>query len=81
MVLHESVSKVLNLLSSLADDTNDAINNTPYILRRLAEFTEGELNDLITQLEAIRDQAEELEEAHEKIQEEVVELQKELNEK
>ncbi|WP_429351795.1 hypothetical protein [Paenibacillus sp. 4624] len=75
------MSKVLNLLSSLADDTNDAINNTPYILRRLAEFTEGELNDLITQLEAIRDQAEELEEAHEKIQEEVVELQKELNEK
>ncbi|APO43300.1 hypothetical protein [Paenibacillus xylanexedens] len=81
MTIHESVGKILNLLSSLADDTNDAINNTPYILRRLAEFTDGELSDVISQLEAIRDQAEELEEAHEKIQEEVAELQEELNEK
>ncbi|MGF6354024.1 hypothetical protein ABIE27_001934 [Paenibacillus sp. 4624] len=81
MKIHESVSKVLNLLSSLADDTNDAINNTPYILRRLAEFTEGELNDVITQLETIRDQAEELEEAHEKVQEALAEVQEELNEK
>lgn len=81
MRIHESVGKILNLLSSLADDTNDAINNTPYILRRLAEFADGELNDVITQLEAIRDQVEELEEAHEKVQEEVAKLEEELNEK
>ncbi|WP_426332656.1 hypothetical protein ACN9MH_15180 [Paenibacillus silvae] len=81
MAIHESVSKILNLLSSLADDTNDAINNTPYILRRLAEFADGELNDVITQLETIRDHTEELEEAHEKVQEALAELQEELNEK
>lgn len=81
MKIHESLGKILNLLSSLADDTNDAINNTPYILRRLAEFTDGELNDVISQLEGIKDQAKELEEAHEKIQERIIELQDELNEK
>ncbi|WP_338542757.1 hypothetical protein [Paenibacillus tundrae] len=81
MAIHESVNKILNQLSSLADDTNDALNNTAYILRRLSEFTDGELNEVITQLEAIRDQVEELEEAHEKVQEEVANLEEELNEK
>lgn len=81
MAIHESVNEILNLLSSLADDTNDALNNTPYILRRLSEFTDGELNDVISQLEAIRDQVEELEESHVKVQEEVANLEEELNEK
>ncbi|MPY20260.1 hypothetical protein [Paenibacillus glucanolyticus] len=68
MKIHESVDKVLNLLNSLKDDTNDAINNTPYILRRLSEFTDGELGDVISELEAVRYKAEELEDAHEEMQ-------------
>ncbi|MEC0125309.1 hypothetical protein [Paenibacillus pabuli] len=61
MSIQESFDKMLNLLNSLKDDTNDAINNTPYILRRLSEFTDGELGDLISNLEEVRDKAEEME--------------------
>jgi DNA repair ATPase RecN len=60
--IHERVSKVLDLLSSLKDDTNDVINTTPYILRRLSEFTDGELEELVSNLEEIRDEVEQLEE-------------------
>lgn len=79
MKIHESVDKVLNLLSSLKDDTNDAINNTPYILRRLSEFTDGELGDVISELEAVRDKAEELEDVHEDMQGTIKELQDEID--
>ncbi|CAH1215928.1 hypothetical protein [Paenibacillus sp. JJ-223] len=58
----ELFDKMLNLLNSLNDDTNDALNNTPYILRRLSEFTDGELGDLISHLEEARDRAEGMEE-------------------
>lgn len=79
MKIHESVDKVLNLLSSLKDDTNDAINNTPYILRRLSEFTDGELGDVISELETARDKAEELEDAHEEMQRTIKELEVEID--
>jgi predicted nuclease with TOPRIM domain len=61
MGIQESFDKMLNLLNSLKDDTNDALNNTPYILRRLSEFTDGELGDLISNLEEVRDKVEEME--------------------
>ncbi|WP_411734927.1 hypothetical protein [Paenibacillus sp. M2] len=61
MDIQESFDNMLNLLNSLKDDTNDALNNTPYILRRLSEFTDGEIGDLISNLERVRDKVEEME--------------------
>ena len=80
MSIHESLDKVLNLLNSLKDDTNDALNDTPYILRRLSEFTDGELADLISDLEEVRDRSEELEEEVSELKETVDRLELE-NEK
>lgn len=75
MKLQEMVDKVLNPLSSLKDDTNDAINTTPYILRRLSEFTDGELEGLISELEEIREKAEEMEDELEELKETVRDLE------
>ncbi|MDN8592064.1 hypothetical protein Q0V21_25280 [Paenibacillus sp. 11B] len=63
MILSELIAKVLDPLNSLKDDTNDAVNTTPYILRRLSEFTDGELESLISRMEHIQEIIEELEEA------------------
>lgn len=63
MILSELISKVLDPLNSLKDDTNDAVNTTPYILRRLSEFTDGELESLISRMEHIQEIIEDLEEA------------------
>lgn len=63
MILSELIAKVLDPLNSLKDDTNDAVNTTPYILRRLSEFTDGELESLISRMEHIQEIIEDLEEA------------------
>jgi len=63
MILSELIAKVLDPLNSLKDDTNDAVNTTPYILRRLSEFTDGELESLISRMEHIQEIIEYLEEA------------------
>ncbi|HBU81722.1 MAG TPA: hypothetical protein DEF35_08795 [Paenibacillus sp.] len=63
MILSELIAKVLDPLNSLKDDTNDAVNTTPYILRRLSEFTDGELESLISRMEHIQEIIEHLEEA------------------
>ncbi|MNW46569.1 hypothetical protein D3C74_238700 [compost metagenome] len=53
---------VIEKLTKLSNDTSDALHSTPEILEALSKFTYAGLDDLISDVEEIRDDLEELEE-------------------
>ncbi|MGG1672898.1 hypothetical protein ACIFOE_20120 [Paenibacillus sp. NRS-1783] len=61
MKISERLTDVLSILDNLRDGIDDSLTTTPNILNNLKEFSETGLNVLIENIEAIRDDAHDLE--------------------
>jgi hypothetical protein len=59
--ISERLTDVLSILDNLRDGIDDSLTTTPNILNNLKEFSETGLNELIENIEAIRDDAHDLE--------------------
>jgi len=62
MSLNKRLDGVIEKLQEFKDGSDDSTETTPSILRNMATFVEDELGDVISELEAIADEVEALEE-------------------